>query len=932
MEDTLTQPPGPYAARPGQPSPLEPLSFRKAPLLVAALCFALGDCLAQPWSHYRPAWLLLSAVIVLGATACLALRSSIRLAAAPVLALWVIVGFWAAEITPTPSPQAAVQQDADGLSRIVTGRVTRIRELPPTPAAAATDADTAAWDEAAGSPTISFDLAVDSVEHVTPDLSTQQAESGGVRVTVVGDLAANTLRCGDRLQIPLRMRRPNRLGDPGIWQYADYLAAQGISAHASLRATALATPGAVEHDGSGGNSSGGGFHCALYRAQTWAADRLLRFVASRPSRALPAPMRLSLTDAGMLNAMLFGDRNGLTRMVRIGFERTGSFHLFVVSGMHVALLAALVFWVSRGCRLNELAATGVTLTLTTAYAVLTGFGAPVQRALLMSAVFLIARLLSRERIVLNGLGAAALAILVAAPASLFEPGFQMTLLAILAIAGIAIPLGEWTFLPYANATRNLNFIWTDRVLPPHLAQFRVMLRLWGDYTARLFGPYLKRQARYLPANLLRGTLWLAELFLIGIVAEFVMALPMAVYFHRATPLALPANIFSIPLIAVLAPVALITFLLSLISLWLATVPAAATALLLHGITAIIDHVSRLYGADWRVPQPPPAAIFAALALWACCIWAVRLSRRSAWLAVLTLPVAAVLLLWPYPAATTPNALEVTAIDVGQGDSLLVVNPQGSTMLIDAGGPTGRAANAENAAAQSNYDIGEDVVSSYLWSRRIRSLDIVALTHAHSDHMGGMPAVLRNFHPRELWVGSEPDSSAYRALLAEANTLGIAVRHLHAGDSRAWGSVDLRVLAPATTYRNLGAPSNDDSLVLHLQYGRSSALLEGDAEASSERAMLADGALAPVTLLKVGHHGSLTSSTPAFLAAVAPRDAVVSVGRQNTFGHPRSEIIGRLADAHARLYRTDEFGLTQFLLTSDGNITESNPQANPASLW
>ncbi len=600
--------------------------------------------------------------------------------------------------------------------------------------------------------------------------------------------------------------------------------------------------------------------------------------------------------------------------------------------MHVALLAALIFWLSRRCRLHELAATAVTLTLTSAYAVLTGFGAPVQRALLMSAVFLISRLLSRERTVLNSLGAAALAILVASPTSLFEAGFQMTLLAILAIAGIAIPLGEWTFLPYASAARNLSDIWTDRVLPPRLAQFRVMLRLWGDYTARLCRPYLRRETWHLSANLIRATLWLAELFLIGIVAELVMALPMALFFHRATPFALPANIFSIPLIAVLAPVALLTFLLSLISLWLATAPAAATALLLHGITAIINHVGRLHGADWRVPQPPPAAIFTALAVWGCCIWAVRLSRRTAWLAALALPAVTVLLLWPYPAVTTPSALEVTAIDVGQGDSLLVVNPQGGTMLVDAGGPTGRAANAENAAAPSNYDIGEDVVSPYLWSRRIRSLDVVALTHAHSDHMGGMAAVLRNFHPRELWVGSDPDSAAYRALVQEAARLGIAVRHLHAGDSRAWGDVELRVLAPEARYSNIRAPSNDDSLVFHLQYGRASALLEGDAEAPSERAMLADGALAPVTLLKVGHHGSLTSTTPAFLAAVVPRDAVVSVGRQNTFGHPRGEIIARIADAHARLYRTDEFGLTQFLLTSDGNITESNPQANPANLW
>ena len=118
---------------------------------------------------------------------------------------------------------------------------------------------------------------------------------------------------------------------------------------------------------------------------------------------------------------------------------------------------------------------------------------------------------------------------------------------------------------------------------------------------------------------------------------------------------------------------------------------------------------------------------------------------------------------------SPGVMEVTAIDVGQGDSLLVVSPEGSTMLVDAGGPVGGPSEA--AAVASGFDVGEEVVAPYLWSRRIRRLDVMALSHAHSDHMGGMPAVMRDFRPRELWVGIDPDSEAYRALLAEAKELG-----------------------------------------------------------------------------------------------------------------------------------------------------------------
>jgi competence protein ComEC len=138
-----------------------------------------------------------------------------------------------------------------------------------------------------------------------------------------------------------------------------------------------------------------------------------------------------------------------------------------------------------------------------------------------------------------------------------------------------------------------------------------------------------------------------------------------------------------------------------------------------------------------------------------------------------------MVLWPEPVVSSPGSLEVTAIDVGQGDSIFIVGPQGATMLIDAGGPVGGVTEA--AEATSRFDIGEEVVSPYLWSRRFRRLDVIALSHAHSDHMGGMPAVMRNFRPRELWVSIDPNSVAYRALLVEAAQLGVMVRHFYAGD-------------------------------------------------------------------------------------------------------------------------------------------------------
>ena len=341
------------------------------------------------------------------------------------------------------------------------------------------------------------------------------------------NVAGLRLACGDRVLLPLRLRPPQRFRDPGAFQYADFLLGEGIAAESSVQASRIQIVG----------SSLGTPRCRLFAAQAWASNRLLHFADSAANHRLPPSLRLNQADALMLNAMLFGDRAGLSHGLRVGFERTGSFHLFVVSGLHVALLAAGVFWLLQRLRLASWLATLLTIATAAAYTALTGFGQPAQRALVMTSVYLLARLLSRNRDSLNALGAAVLALLIWSPSSLFDASFQMTVLAIVAIASIAIPLGSYTFLRYLPVAHDV-FNHPRTRFAPREMQLRVMLELWCETFAGLLGMWSRR----LPANMFRTLLWACELALIGTVAELVMVLPMAKYFHRAAVFALPANI------------------------------------------------------------------------------------------------------------------------------------------------------------------------------------------------------------------------------------------------------------------------------------------------------------------------------------------------------------------------------------------------------
>jgi competence protein ComEC len=695
---------------------------------------------------------------------------------------------------------------------------------------------------------------------------------------------------GTRLRIRAKLHPARNYRNPGAFDYEGYLCDNGISVLGSAEATDVERlPG---FSGS--------------RIELW-RTRIHSSIVAKIHQLWPA------LQASLMDAMVLGEESFLRNATRTEYQRSGTYHVLVVSGMNLSILAFAIFWALRQFRVDPAVAAITTVVVSFGYAFVVGVGPPVWRAALMLATYLGARLLYRERNMMNAIGAAALGVLIADPHALFGASFQLTFLAVFIIAGIGSPLLERTTLPYARGLRLLRAASYDLHVAPKVAQFRLDLRMIAGRLRRFIGDGLSLA---LPAMVMRVAIGLGELLFISALMQAGLALLMAYHFHRATTMGMPANLAVIPLTQVLMPAAAAAVGLGYISTALAKPAVWISGLALQGIAGTVHilggaQVARIKVAgasiaDLRVAMPTVAMILASITVLALAMLSVQF-RRSRWPAVasvgLLFGVAAWIAFVPSRPRVRAGVMEMTTIDVGQGDSILLVTPAGRTLLIDAGGLP--------QWMHSDFDLGEQVVSSYLWNRGIDHLDVVVITHPHADHLGGMPAVIANFHPHELWMSIDKPVGELAAIVAQAERAGMEVSVKKEGDQFDYGGAHFHMLAPGRDQITGSMRPNDDCLVFTAAFGETAALLEGDAERPAERRVVEEHPEA--MLLKVAHHGSASGTSADLLATLHPRYAVISVGTRNVYGHPRREVLQRLQQAGVKTYRTDEEGAVSFYL-------------------
>ncbi len=638
------------------------------------------------------------------------------------------------------------------------------------------------------------------------------------------------LRPGDRIRAEGKLRSPRPARNPWAFNARDMLLQEGMTATfgvpkgSDLTLTAYEAPGIVQE--------------TLHGLRNWISEQL--------------NMHFSESHLALMRGLLLGDRGDIERDVLDDFRASGIMHILAVSGLHAGIIVTMVLIPLERLRFGIRGVLAIAAVWI--FAGMTGFAPPVQRAAMMSSLFVVGRIVQRGNTTINALAVAGTMILLMDPFALFGLSFQLSFGAVFGI-----------------------MLFQERIK-------RALLKL-------------------LPKRWRKGAVATTVSLLALTASAQVCTVPLTLpLFGEFSIVGFAVNLVAVPLVFVVVCCGMLAAMLASLWPWIAS-------MLAHTAAGCLDVI--LFVSDWSAEQPWAVLRAGTLPWWFLLVYASsvvwlahREGRLRQKLALLLLCLLAVLLLNNASRPPANDVAVITFLDVGQGDATLAQLPGDVNILIDTG-PSSPTSNS-----------GTTVIVPYLRRLGIDTIDVMVLTHPDNDHIGGAAAVLEGVAVKQVLITCTwPERDEAQDLLRAIRKERALLRDAREGDViELGGAARLYVLSPEDSIAC--EAGNHTSIVALLQYGRTRWLFTGDADVEAESRMLQRyDTLLRADVLKVGHHGSTTSTSQELVRVVRPRHAIICTGRLNHFKHPKYDVLKRLQDAGIRIHRTDIEGAV--ILESDG---------------
>lgn len=735
------------------------------------------------------------------------------------------------------------------------------------------------------------------------------------------------LEYGERIRVAGNLRRKDNFLNPGFVSHKETLDQKQIDATAVIKSPLLVEKIA---------------DTKTFAPLAWIYER-------RQNLIIDFRDNFNVSTAGVLSASLLGNQYFLDKNTAQVFREGGTFHVLVISGLHITFIGGLTILFIRFFTNKRLWQFIIASLFLWSYSLAVGADVPVVRATIMFTILLFSQVIYRRGTLLNALGFCALILLLWRPNDIFTSSFQLTFVSVGSIVAIAFPLieklrtiGTWspsaeTPVPpnVSNSLRRFceTLYWRDEAW-----KIESKRNLW---TAKIFkSPHLKWLEK---RNLQNPVRYIFEGILVSLIVQLCLLPLLIIYFHRLSFAAVFLNLWVGITIAMESFAAIIAIFFAQISDVLAFPFIKLTEFFNWLMISIPQLLTDNNWASMRLPHYAGAMkaiyllyfvpiIFTAifLNLWKPFSLSQKSEAKSPKFFILRVAAVsfscllALIIFHPFSAPIIDGRLHIDFLDVGQGDSTLITFPNGETLLVDGGGKRdfnkiyvqNEFEDEPELFEPDTQNIGETVVSQFLWEKGYSQIDYILATHADADHINGLSDVAKNFKIRAAMFGRTPLKNAEFFTLYEIlQRNDIPIVKLSRGDVLNFENVRIEVLYPEKDSAPDAISDNNHSVVLRLICGERIFLLTGDIEKEAESNLLNTPEFLQSDVVKVAHHGSKTSSTQAFIEATRAKFVIIPVGRESPFGHPHQEVLERWTNSGAKFLTTGERGMVS--ISTDG---------------